>query len=128
MPRQPSACRPGYPAATKRRLLRCVVRRHSYPAASYSGMLRDSLMPWIRFVGASILQVVASVGLDNFGAATAMGVSGVDRYLRLRIVVIFGVFEAAMPLVGLLLGDSVAHDLGGKAKDLCSALRVSTPR
>jgi manganese efflux pump family protein len=64
----------------------------------------------------AVLLVALSVGLDNFGAATAIGVSGVDGHLRLRIAVIFGVFEAAIPVVGLLLGDWVAHDLGGKTK------------
>jgi putative Mn2+ efflux pump MntP len=64
----------------------------------------------------ALLLVAMSVGLDNFGAATAIGVSGVDTSLRLRIAVIFGAFEAAMPVVGLVLGRSVAHDLGGDTK------------
>jgi putative Mn2+ efflux pump MntP len=64
---------------------------------------------------AAVLLVALSVGLDNFAAATALGVSGVDRRLRLHIGLIFGVFEGGMPLVGLLLGHSVAHRLGGTA-------------
>jgi putative Mn2+ efflux pump MntP len=64
-----------------------------------------------------VLALVAlSVGLDNFGAATAIGVSGVDGQLRLRIAVIFGMFETAMPGLGLLLGHAVAHRLGDNAK------------
>jgi len=70
----------------------------------------------------ALLLVALSVGLDNFGASTALGVSGVDRKLRLRIALIFGVFEATMPLVGLLLGHSVAHDLGGAARPIGGAL------
>jgi len=60
--------------------------------------------------------VAVSIGLDNFGAAMVIGVSGVDRRLRLRIAVIFGVFEAAMPLLGLLVGHALVHDLGDSTK------------
>jgi manganese efflux pump family protein len=70
----------------------------------------------------ALLLIALSVGLDNFGASTAIGVSGVDRRLRLRIAVIFGVFEAAMPVVGLILGHSLAHDLGTAAKPIGGAL------
>jgi putative Mn2+ efflux pump MntP len=64
----------------------------------------------------ALVLVALSVGLDNFGAAAALGVSGGGRHLRLQVAVVFGVFEAAMPLVGLLLGDSVARTLGGQTK------------
>ncbi len=64
---------------------------------------------------AALLLVALAVGLDNFGAAGALGVSGAGSR-RLEIAIVFGVFEAAMPIVGLLLGDSVAHGLGGHTK------------
>jgi putative Mn2+ efflux pump MntP len=70
----------------------------------------------------ALLLVALSVGLDNFGAATAIGVSGVDRSLRLRVALIFGVFEAAMPVVGLLVGHSLAPDLGGASKLVAGGL------
>ena len=38
--------------------------------------------------------------------------SGVDARTRLRVAVIFGLFEETMPLVGLLIGHSSAHSLG----------------
>ncbi len=60
----------------------------------------------------ALLLVAASVGLDNLGAATALGVSGVDRKLRLRVALIFGMFEGAMPIIGLALGHSLSHALG----------------
>jgi putative Mn2+ efflux pump MntP len=53
-----------------------------------------------------------AVGLDNFAAAIGIGIAGVDARTRLRVAVIFGFFEAAMPLVGLLIGHSSAHGLG----------------
>jgi putative Mn2+ efflux pump MntP len=64
----------------------------------------------------ALLLVAISVGLDNLGAATAIGVSGIDAALRLRVALIFGVFEAAMPIAGLLIGRSVARDLGSHTK------------
>jgi putative Mn2+ efflux pump MntP len=53
-----------------------------------------------------------AVGLDNFAAAIAIGMVGVDTRTRWRVAVIFGFFEAAMPLIGLLIGHSSAHGLG----------------
>ena len=70
----------------------------------------------------ALLLVALSVGMDNFGASIAIGVSGIDRRLRIRTAVIFGVFEAAMPVVGLLLGHSLAHNLGTAAKPIGGAL------
>jgi putative Mn2+ efflux pump MntP len=72
----------------------------------------------------ALLLVAVSVGLDNFGASTAIGVSGVDRNLRLRVVIIFGFFEAAMPIVGLLLGRTLVQYLGSAAKPLGGGLLV----
>ena len=59
--------------------------------------------------------VAVSVGLDNFGASIGIGVTGVDRTTRLRIALVFGVFEAGMPVIGLLIGHSVAQQLGAAA-------------
>jgi manganese efflux pump family protein len=70
----------------------------------------------------ALFLVALSVGLDNFGAATSIGVRGVDRTLRLRVAVVFGVFEAVMPLIGILLGRTVAGTLGGAATPLAGAL------
>jgi putative Mn2+ efflux pump MntP len=38
----------------------------------------------------TLLLVAGSVGADNFAAAIAIGLAGVDRQLRLRIAVVFG--------------------------------------
>ncbi len=72
----------------------------------------------------ALLLVAVSVGLDNFGASAAIGVSGVDRSLRIRVALIFGVFEAAMPVIGLLLGRSLVQYLGSVAKPLGGGLLV----
>lgn len=61
---------------------------------------------------ASLLLVSFSVGLSNFAGAIGIGLSGVDARTRIRVGVAFGVFEALMPLVGLLLGEAVAGFIG----------------
>lgn len=53
-----------------------------------------------------------AVGLDNFAAAIGIGVAGVDPRTRVRVALIFGCFEAAMPVIGLLIGHSSAHGFG----------------
>jgi putative Mn2+ efflux pump MntP len=60
---------------------------------------------------ALVLSALA-VGLDNFAAAIGIGLAGVDARTRLRVALIFGVFEATMPVVGLLIGHGSAHSLG----------------
>ncbi len=70
----------------------------------------------------ALLLVGVSVGLDNFGASTALGISGVDRNLRIRVAVIFGVFEGVMPVIGLLIGQSLAHSLGSAADPVAGTL------
>lgn len=60
---------------------------------------------------ALVLSALA-VGLDNFAAAIGIGIAGVDARTRLRVALIFGFFEATMPLIGLLVGHSSAHGLG----------------
>lgn len=60
----------------------------------------------------TLLLVAGSVGADNFAAAIAIGLAGVDRQLRLRIAVVFGLFEAGMPVIGLLVGHGLSGSLG----------------
>ena len=50
-----------------------------------------------------------AVGLDNFAAAIGIGLAGVDARTRLRVGVVFGLFEAGMPLVGILIGHGTAQ-------------------
>lgn len=59
--------------------------------------------------------VAGSVGLDNLAAAIAIGLTGVDQRVRLRIAAVFGLFEAGMPLIGLLVGRGVSGNLGRQA-------------
>jgi manganese efflux pump family protein len=73
----------------------------------------------------ALLLVAASVGLSNFAAAIGIGVAGVDARMRLRVGLVFGLFEAGMPIVGLLIGQRVATDLGHAARWLGAALLIA---
>jgi putative Mn2+ efflux pump MntP len=74
----------------------------------------------------ALLLVALSLGLSNFAASVAVGISGVDRGLRLRIALAFGAFEAGMPIIGLLIGSQVAHALGSHAELIAGSLLVAT--
>jgi manganese efflux pump family protein len=63
----------------------------------------------------ALLFAAGSLGLNNFAASVAIGLSGIDRATQARIAFVFGVFEAAMPVVGLLIGRQVSHALGSAA-------------
>jgi manganese efflux pump family protein len=72
----------------------------------------------------ALLLVAASVGMSNFAAAIAIGVSGVDATTRLRVGLVFGVFEAGMPIVGLVIGEQVAGPLGHAARWVGAGLLI----
>ena len=74
----------------------------------------------------ALLLVAASLGLSNFAAAIAIGVSGVDARTRLRVAIVFGLFEAGMPLLGLLLGHRLAATIGHAARWIGAALLIAT--
>jgi manganese efflux pump family protein len=74
----------------------------------------------------ALLLVAASLGLSNFAAAVGIGVSGVETRTRWRVGVIFGLFETGMPVLGLALGRSLAHALGGAARWIAAALLAAT--
>lgn len=75
---------------------------------------------------AGLLLVAVSVGLSNFAGSIGIGLSGVDARMRIRVGVAFGLFEAVMPVVGLAIGDSLAHQLGAWGRYVGAALLVLT--
>jgi len=74
----------------------------------------------------AVLLVAGSLGLSNFAASIAIGIAGVDRHPRARVALAFGLFEAGMPIVGLLVGHGVAHALGSRAHIIGGALLIAT--
>ena len=73
----------------------------------------------------ALLLVAISLGLSNFAAAIGIGVAGADVGTRLRVGVIFGIFETGMPLLGLLLGRSLARTLGHAAHWIGGGLLIA---
>jgi putative Mn2+ efflux pump MntP len=59
----------------------------------------------------ALVLVALSLGLSNFAAAIGIGISGTSAASRLRVGIIFGLFESGMPVAGLALG-SAAHWTG----------------
>ena len=60
----------------------------------------------------ALLFAAIAVGLSNLAASIGIGVTGVTARTRLQVCLVFGVFEAGMPVVGLLIGQRIAGDLG----------------
>jgi putative Mn2+ efflux pump MntP len=74
----------------------------------------------------ALILVALSVGLSNFGAAIGIGISGVSARTRLKVGIIFGLFETGMPIAGLALGRSLAQTLGHSARWLSAGLLMAT--
>jgi putative Mn2+ efflux pump MntP len=73
----------------------------------------------------ALLLVAAAVGTSNLVAAIGLGVSGVDTATRWRVGLVFGVFEAGMPVVGLVIGEHTAVQLGQASRWLGGALLIA---
>ncbi len=67
-----------------------------------------------------------AVGIDNFAVAIGIGIAGLDARTRVRVAVIFGIFEATMPLLGLLVGHGTEHSLGHATRYLGGGLLAAT--
>jgi manganese efflux pump family protein len=72
----------------------------------------------------ALLLLALALGLSNLAAAIGIGVSGVDGRIRLRIAVVFGLFEGGMPVLGLVLGHGVASGLGRSAHWIGGAVLI----
>lgn len=73
----------------------------------------------------ALLLVAVSIGLSNFAASIGLGAGGADRRTRLRIAVIFALFEGGMPVLGVVLGRSLAGTLGRSAGPVGAALLIA---
>jgi putative Mn2+ efflux pump MntP len=60
----------------------------------------------------ALLVASCAVGLSNLAASIGIGLSGVNARVRLRVGLVFGVFEAGMPVVGLVIGRGLAAEVG----------------
>jgi putative Mn2+ efflux pump MntP len=65
--------------------------------------------------GLVLAALILPLGLDTFAIAGALGVSGVPHDRRLRLSLLFALFEGGMPLVGLFVGSEVGDRVGSVA-------------
>ena len=69
-----------------------------------------------------LLAFVLPLGLDSFAVAAAIGAAqATTAWQRLRISLVFTVFEGGMPLIGLGLGSALAHGVGQVADYIAAA-------
>ena len=74
----------------------------------------------------ALILVALSLGLSNFAAAIGIGISGASTRARLRVGIIFGLFETGMPIAGVALGRGLAGTLGGAARWVSAGLLIMT--
>jgi manganese efflux pump family protein len=73
-----------------------------------------------------LLAFVLPLGLDSFAVAAAIGAMQVTTlWQRLRISLVFVIFEGGMPLVGLALGAALARGIGPVAGYLAGAAVIA---
>jgi putative Mn2+ efflux pump MntP len=70
----------------------------------------------------ALILVALALGIDNLAVSVGIGVSGVRAAVRARVAIVFGVFEAGMPVLGMALGRSVSTQLGDAAQWLGGGL------
>ena len=73
----------------------------------------------------ALLLVAVALGLSNLAAAVGFGLAGAGGRARLRVGLVFGVFETGMPLAGLLLGHGLAHALGHTSRWIGAAVLIA---
>ena len=74
----------------------------------------------------ALILVAVSLGLSNFAAAIGIGISGTGARTRLKVGIIFGLFETGMPIAGVALGHGLAQALGHSARWISAGLLIAT--
>jgi manganese efflux pump family protein len=87
-------------------------------------MPEDATYVALTMVG--LLVVAIALGLNNFGAAIAIGVSGVNRRTELKVATVFGLCDVVMPAIGMLIGTGLAGPLGSAARWVGAGILCAT--
>jgi len=74
----------------------------------------------------ALILVAVSLGLSNFAAAIGIGISGTGARTRLKVGIIFGLFETGMPIAGVALGHGLAQALGHSVRWISAGLLIAT--
>ncbi|MBO0743534.1 MAG: manganese efflux pump [Candidatus Dormibacteraeota bacterium] len=72
-----------------------------------------------------LLGFVLPLGVDSFAVAAAVGALGVGGRARLRVSLIFVLFEGGMPLIGVGLGAPLARAVGAIAGYVAIAVLIA---
>lgn len=72
-----------------------------------------------------LLGFVLPLGVDSFAVAAAAGALGVRGRARLRVSLVFVVFEAGMPLIGVAVGAPLARAVGAVADFVAIAVLIA---
>ena len=70
----------------------------------------------LNLIMVALLVVAVALGLNNFGAAIGIGVSGVDRRTEIKVATVFGLCDVVMPAAGMLIGVGLIGPLGSAAR------------
>ncbi|WP_434510968.1 manganese efflux pump MntP [Desulfitobacterium sp. AusDCA] len=63
-----------------------------------------------------VLALSIALGADAFSLALAIGLTGIDKRMMLRLSIIVAIFHVFMPLTGILLGQALGKVIGQLAK------------
>lgn len=74
----------------------------------------------------TLVFIALSVGLDGFAVAVSIGLTKLSKGSKLRIALIFTLFETGMPLLGVIAGQHLVDILNGKASLIGGSLLVAT--
>ena len=69
-----------------------------------------------------VVPLFLSLGLDTLAVAVSLGISGLERRDRIRFGLSFAVAEGIMPLVGFLLGETLARVVSSIAGSIAAVL------
>src|SRR5229473_3259048 len=72
------------------------------------GLLRSTPVRQLLITAGLLLPLA----LDTFALAAALGVAGMEKQDRLRVALVFTVFEAGMPIAGMLIGRVAGNLIG----------------
>jgi len=74
----------------------------------------------------AIVLLALSTGIDNFAVSAAIGINGIKAKHKIRLALTIGVFETAMTIAGLFLGDKASGLLGSNARLIGGGLLLAT--
>lgn len=81
--------------------------------------------PLVPLTALKLLGFVLPLGVDSFAVAAAVGALGVGGRARLRVSLIFVLFEGGMPLIGVGLGAPLARAVGAIAGYVAIAVLIA---